>query len=280
MKSINSLVIVFGILFFNACAGTEKKSTTSNTFTLTADAGEDKRVQVNEMVFIEGKGTTSDGTALSYSWEKGSDTIATTSSFFYLPTLIGTDLLRFVVQHNDGSIISDTMTVVVTENKVVSRIPKISEALKKEYLFQINKARSKQQDCGTKGVFEATGSVVWNNELYQSSYEHTQDLIKSKTFSHLGSGTESDWTGYVLGKQSDFKERIETYGYAWQYIGENLGAGTVIDSAKKMVDGWLESDNHCDNLMNPNYTEVGMVMIKDESSLYTHYWTQNFGTPR
>jgi len=280
MKSINSLVMVFVILFVSACAGTEKESTPSNAFILTADAGEDKRVKINETVFIEGRGTTSDGTALSYSWEKGSDTIATTSKFSYLPTLVGTDLLRFVVQHNDGSIISDTMKVVVTKETVTSKIPLISESLKKEYLFEINKVRAKEQDCGSKGIFSATNPVTWNNKLYKSSYEHTQDLIKSKTFSHLGSGTESDWTGYVLGKQSDFKERIETYDYSWKYIGENLGAGTVIESAEKMVQGWLKSDNHCDNLMNPNYTEVGMIMIKDESSLYTHYWTQNFGTPR
>ncbi|SFV67217.1 hypothetical protein MNB_SV-13-1015 [hydrothermal vent metagenome] len=47
-----------------------------------------------------------------------------------------------------------------------------------------------------------------------------------------------------------------------------------------MDDGWLKSDSHCANLMNPNFTELGMAMIKDESTKYIHYWTQNFGTPR
>jgi uncharacterized protein YkwD len=105
-------------------------------------------------------------------------------------------------------------------------------------------------------------------------------LVVSQTFSHDGSGTKSDWTGSLLGKQSVLNERVETYGYNWQTIGENLGAGTLIDTAEKMVDGWLESDKHCENLMNPSFTEVGMVQITDNNSLYTHYWTQNFGKPK
>jgi uncharacterized protein YkwD len=123
-------------------------------------------------------------------------------------------------------------------------------------------------------------ALTWNEKLYKSSYEHTQDLVLSQTFSHFGSGTQSDWTGSILGKPSELNERIDTYDYKWKLIGENLGAGTKIDTAQKMVEGWLKSDLHCSNLMNSDFTEVGMVLITDESSLYTHYWTQNFGRPR
>ena len=172
------------------------------------------------------------------------------------------------------------MNVVVVESKVVAKIPKLSQDTIDEYLSAINKVRTKKQDCGTKGVFSGATALHWNEKLYQSSYEHTQDLILSKTFSHKGSGTKSDWTGAVLGKPSILNERVETYDYNWKKLGENLGAGTVIDTAEKMVKGWLESDNHCINLMNPDFTEIGVVLIKDENSLYTHYWTQNFGTPR
>jgi uncharacterized protein YkwD len=172
------------------------------------------------------------------------------------------------------------MNVVVTETKVVPSIPTISQSQIDTYLNAVNKARSTKQICGTQGTFPATGKFIWSEQLYKSAYEHTQDLVASQTFSHTGSGTESDWTGTVLGKASILTERVETYGYAWSFIGENLGAGTVIDTAEKMVEGWLVSEHHCANLMSPNFTEMGMVLITDESSHYTHYWTQNFGKPR
>jgi len=281
MNYIQPFLITILSIFFIACSGAEEDDgSSSDSFTLTADAGEDKRVLINETVIIRGEGKTTDNSELSYLWEKERDTLATTASFSYTPTVVGTDTLRFIVQHNNGAVITDTMNVVVTDREVLSFVPKIKKELKEDYLNAVNKARSSSHTCGEKGLFPATTPLAWSDKLYKSSYEHTQDLIKSETFSHLGSGTKSDWTGYILHKQSNFQERIETYGYKWKYIGENLGGGTVIDTPKEMVDGWLESDNHCVNLMSPNFTEMGMVMIKDETSLYTHYWTQNFGTPR
>ena len=84
----------------------------------------------------------------------------------------------------------------------------------------------------------------------------------------------------MLGKKSILSERVESYNYNWSLIGENIGAGTLMDRAEKMVDGWLASDIHCANLMNPNFKEVGMAMVKKSDVKYTHYWTQDFGTPR
>jgi len=273
------LIALFSILFIG-CVEPENSSEEFDSFTLTADAGDDKRVLINEPIVLKGKGTTTDNSSLSFHWEKGSETLSALSTFTYIPTKLGVDTLRFVVQHSDGSVISDTMKVVVIETKVVSRIPKLSPQLIKEYLSVINNARAKEHECGSNKIFSATTPLKWSEKLYKASFEHTNDLVKSQTFAHDGSGTESDWTGYVLGKQSSLQERVETYNYNWKYIGENIGAGTVIDSAEKMVKGWLKSPNHCVNLMNPNYTEVGMVMIKEEGSLYTHYWTQDFGQPK
>jgi len=280
MKITQLFLIALLSFSFIGCVEPEKSSEEFDSFTLTADAGDDKRVLINEPIVLTGKGTTTDSSSLSFHWEKGSETLSTLATFTYIPTKLGVDTLRFVVQHSDGSVISDTMKVVVVETKVVSRIPKISPELIKEYLSAINSARAERHECSSGKFFSATTPLKWSDNLYKASFEHTNDLVQSQTFSHDGSGTESDWTGYILGKQSSMQERIETYNYNWKYIGENLGAGTVIDSAEKMVEGWLKSPNHCVNLMNPNYTEVGMVMIKEEGSLYTHYWTQDFGQPK
>ncbi len=285
MNTIKLYIPLTLVIFFSACSPDNKDTTQNSSSTsqnsMSVDAGDDKRVKINETVTIVGKGTVTDGSQLSFTWKKGSDTLATTAKFDYTPTVLGTDTLTLIAQHNSGKTIQDSMRVFVVEKDVdSSSIPTISDADKKEYLYQINKARSQEQDCGTEGIFPATHELTWSDKLYKASYEHTQDLVATNTFSHSGSGKESDWTGTVLGKRSTPSERIESYGYSWQTNGENIGAGTVIDSAKKMVQGWLNSPHHCANLMSPNFKEVGMAMIKDENRKYTHYWTQNFGTQR
>jgi len=265
-----------------ACSGESKTTspTTHSSVTTKVDVGEDRRVTVNESITLNAKKIPNIDKVSSYLWIYETKTLATTRSFSYRPTTLGVKELTFSVLYTDGEKKSDTLNVIVTSKKIDTTIPTISETLKNEYLKAVNSARSEPQDCGEKGYFIATTKLTWNSKLYEAAYEHMQDLIESKTFAHEGSGTESDWTGYALGKKSDFIERVESYGYKWSRLAENLGGGTQLDEAEEMVQGWLDSDHHCANLMNPNFTEVGMVMLKDDEAKYTHYWGQEFGTPR
>ncbi|WP_415407783.1 PKD domain-containing protein [Sulfurovum sp. CS9] len=80
----------------------------------TADAGADKAVQVNNTITITGSGTDSDGTVISYEWKKGSTVLASTASFNYTPTTVGTDTLTLTVTDDDGATGTDSMDVVVT----------------------------------------------------------------------------------------------------------------------------------------------------------------------
>ena len=161
--------------------------------------------------------------------------------------------------------------------------PTIDAETKQSYLDAINAVRALEQDCGSEGIKPAVSALEWNDSLHKAAYEHSEDLAESDTFSHDGSGTDTDWTSQVqnLGRGSTTKERIENNGYTnWRAIGENITAGTSWDIAEEAVQSWIESPPHCANLMSDNYTEVGMAMVKDTNSLYTHYWTQNFGKPQ
>jgi len=156
--------------------------------------------------------------------------------------------------------------------------PALTDDERTAYLKVINDARSAEQDCGNEGVFPPAAALAWNDALYNAAYEHSEDMAQSNTFSHDGSGTDSDWTGVELGKSSTVSERLENNGYTnWRKIGENIAAGTNRDTAQKAVDAWLASDEHCANLMDPGYTEVGMAMVKESQSDDTYYWTQDFG---
>ena len=157
-------------------------------------------------------------------------------------------------------------------------IPTITEAFEQEYLVELNKVRTINQYCGSD-FLAAASAFIWSEKLYKSSYEHSYDLATSNTFSHSGSGQESDWTGTVLGHESSLSERIDAYNYSWSGIAENIGAGTNIDTAAEIVAQLMSSEGHCKNIMNSDYTEVGMAMVKNSDSDYVHYWTQNFGRP-
>ncbi len=58
-------------------------------------------------------------------------------------------------------------------------------------------------------------------------------------------------------------------------MGENIAAGQ--GSAAQVVNGWMESEGHCKNIMNGNYSNLGVGYYLAPSSQYDHYWVQNFG---
>lgn len=185
-------------------------------------------------------------------------------------------------------VIGDIMTVVPafkivdtsTTTTLPAGVPAIDAATIQVYLDVINTARGQQQNCGTKGIKPAVAPVIWNDKLYAAAWQHSNDLAKTNTFSHTGSGTVTDVAAQALhpGIGSSVEERIEYNGYTgWLTYGENLAAGTVMDQAQEAIDGWLSSDGHCENLMNADFTEVGMAVVYDPNSYYTYYWTQNFG---
>ena len=283
MKYLSSLFMIILLFVLTAC-GEQGKVENPDGITLSVDAGKDRRVKINELLVIKGIGSASDGSKLSYTWKRGQEVLSTTDTLQYIPTVLGKETLSFSIQHNSGEVLSNSVVITVIPSTVASNmnrvIPPISQKLIEKFLASVNSARNLNQDCHSKGMFSATTALTWNEKLYKAAYEHNNDLIVSQTYSHDGSGQLSDWTGSDLGKQSTFIERVESYSYVWKRLGENLGAGTEIDSVEKIVAGWLASDNHCANLMNPNFTEIGMSMIKNEASLYTYYWTQEFGKGR
>jgi uncharacterized protein YkwD len=141
----------------------------------------------------------------------------------------------------------------------------------------INRAREKVRDCNDgKGLVGPSVALKWNSELYASAYEHSSDLAQSDTFSHMGSGTSWDVTGSNSGRASKFNERIRENGYTdYTIIGENIAGGQ--ESIELALDAWLKSPAHCTNIMEPEFTEMGVAVVVNLDSTYGIYWTQNFG---
>jgi Ca2+-binding RTX toxin-like protein len=74
--------------------------------------------------------------------------------------------------------------------------------------------------------------------------------------------------------------RSKKVGYEAYYLGENIAAG--YSTPQSVVQGWINSSGHRANLLNVNYTELGVgyeFLSNDTGSVnYYHYWTQVFGS--
>src|SRR5690606_27678129 len=100
-------------------------------------------------------------------------------------------------------------------------------------LEQINTARTQARQCGSQS-FSAAGPLTWNATLAGAAQEHTRAMANQNFFDH------KDRDGRTPG------DRAELAGYSAQLTGENIAAG--LDSASKVVEGWLASPGHCANL--------------------------------
>ena len=136
-----------------------------------------------------------------------------------------------------------------------------------EVLVLVNAARAAGHDCDTMGKFGASPPLTMHPSLRCAARKHASDMATRDFFDHINPSGET------------FIDRILLAGYgSYAEIGENIAGGLDIDDPKVAVDGWLASDGHCANIMNPFYTEFGAGAYEGPGEL-TFYWTQEFGRP-
>ncbi len=87
----------------------------------TANAGVDKSVEVNKSITLNGSGTDSDGSIVSYEWKEGNTVLGSSATLNYTPKTVGKHTLVLTVTDNDGATGSDT--VVVTATKKPNQAP-------------------------------------------------------------------------------------------------------------------------------------------------------------
>ncbi|HVL54881.1 MAG TPA: CAP domain-containing protein [Burkholderiaceae bacterium] len=128
-----------------------------------------------------------------------------------------------------------------------------------------NDARSQPRACGDKR-FDAAPPLQWNDALGQAAHAHSRDMARNNRFSHRGSDG------------SEVGQRATQAGYRWQRIGENIATGQ--GAPERVVAGWVASPGHCENLMNPQFTQMGAAFAINRDTDTVIFWTQALGTPR
>ena len=67
---------------------------------------------------------------------------------------------------------------------------------------------------------------------------------------------------------------IDLYNMGYWCCGENIAAG--YSSAQSVVNGWKNSEGHYANMINADFTKLGVGMSNEESGDYGIYWVQLF----
>lgn len=110
---------------------------------------------------------------------------------------------------------------------------------------------------GSRGLTALTRNAL----LDTAADAHADDMAANSFFSHTGSDGNS------------VSNRATAAGYVWSSIGENIGQADVTPAA--MMNLWMNSDGHRANILNPDYTELGVGINGSGVTL----WVQVFGRP-
>jgi uncharacterized protein YkwD len=137
-------------------------------------------------------------------------------------------------------------------------------AVSARVLELVNAAREEPRQCGRKR-FAAARPLTLSGKLTEAASRQARDMASQHTLDHRGSD----------GSQPG--ERLSSTGYRWQAMGENIAAGQP--NADAVVAAWLESPEHCTNLMEPRFTEMGVAFELTPSEQPAIYWAQVLAAP-
>lgn len=107
--------------------------------------------------------------------------------------------------------------------------------------------------------------LTLNDQLNKSSLAHTQDLTTNNYWAHNNPNGKT-WDSF-----------IKDSGYPYKYAGENIANG--FRDTGSMMQSWKNSPTHNKNLVNPNYTDIGISIVQGKrNGRNVYYVIQNFGS--
>jgi len=162
------------------------------------------------------------------------------------------------VEVTPSPVISDTVEPTSTFDEIIEDtacVVDLNGGLEAEVISLMNVEREKN---GVKILAE-------QSQLTEAAREHSTDMACNNFFDHV-----SVQSGTVI-------ERAEKLEYEYTLIGENIAAGYL--SAEEVVAAWMDSPGHRENILNPEYTQVGLGYVFYSGSNYGSYWTAVYGTP-
>ncbi|SDH81592.1 uncharacterized protein, YkwD family [Alteribacillus persepolensis] len=101
-----------------------------------------------------------------------------------------------------------------------------------------------------------------DSELSVVAEDKSKDMRDAGYFSHNSPNHGSPF------------DMMDAYGIDYRGAGENIAAGQT--TPEQVVQGWMDSQGHRENILNGDFTHIGVGHV--EGGSYGHYWTQMFIT--
>jgi uncharacterized protein YkwD len=143
--------------------------------------------------------------------------------------------------------------------------PPEAVSFEQEVLQLTNEARGQGACCGDEGCFSASAPLVLDAALRSAARSHAADMAARDYFAHDSPEGLSPF------------DRMREGGYRGCAMGENIAAGQL-DPGEVMA-SWLQSPGHCANLMQPDFTVLGVGYVEGDldGARFAPLWVQNFG---
>lgn len=110
-------------------------------------------------------------------------------------------------------------------------------------------------------------SLAPNPRLDRIAQAYADDMLKRSHYGHV------DPEGLTV------RERAYAGGYDLRFVAENLASGQP--TVEEVMDGWMKSEKHRDNILSKIYTEAGFgLSIGRNRRGYQIIWVQVFGRER
>jgi uncharacterized protein YkwD len=129
----------------------------------------------------------------------------------------------------------------------------------------VNDIRARGARCGRRS-FGPAPPLTLSGTLDGVALGHAADMAQNNYFDH------EDLSG-----QSP-ADRVRAVGYREKLVGENIAYGP--QTVEEVVQGWLDSPDHCENLMDPRFAEMGIAYATGRATRHGLYWVQVLAAPR
>ncbi|CJG20112.1 uncharacterized protein%2C YkwD family [Streptococcus pneumoniae] len=135
-----------------------------------------------------------------------------------------------------------------SENTDKSEQTKDASQFEQKVVDLVNQERQKQ---GLK-------PLTLNKKLSDVARAKSKDMMDKGYFDH---------NSPTYGSPFDM---MKQFGIEYTTAGENIAKGQ--QSPEDVMNAWMNSDGHRKNILNPDFTEIGVGYVKGD----TTYWTQQF----
>jgi uncharacterized protein YkwD len=146
-------------------------------------------------------------------------------------------------------------------------VPSSAQApvLSARVLELVNQARARGARCGER-TFGPAPPVKVSSTLAGVAFGHALDMAQHGYFEH------QDLAGHTPA------DRVRAVGYRESLVGENIAYGP--QSADEVVQGWLDSPGHCENIMDARFGEMGVAFAAGQAAKRGLYWVQVLAAPQ